>query len=146
MSAHDVKTTNVADDNSSAESADKSVESILSEAGAGPENPVDPQREKEGKREAAEAKKSLSKEDLKPDVSRPALYVATEGADGRDGGPYLDREQRREQELINARREGREPDFKNPALAPSTVLVTETQLRAQVDREVTVDAAFAAVK
>lgn len=145
MTERDLKTETTTDSGASAESSDTSIESILSEADGGPTE-VDKEKEKEDKRIAAEAKKSLSKEELKPDTSRPAMYVATEGAEGRDGGPYLDREQRREQELLNARREGREPDFKSPAFAPSTVLVTETQLRAQVDREVSVSAAVAASK
>lgn len=142
MTERDIKTETTTDSKASAESESQSIESILSEANGGPEG-IDEAKKDEDKRIAAEAKKGLSKEELKPEVHRPAMYVATEGAEGRDGGPYLDREQRREQEILNARREGREPDFKNPAFAPSTVLVPEKSLRAAVDTEVTVKPALA---
>lgn len=72
---------------------------------------------------------------------RPSLFVATEGAAGRDGGPYLDREQRREQEILNARREGRAPNFENPAFAPSTVLITEGELAANSTEAIKVEPA-----
>lgn len=56
------------------------------------------------------------------------LYNANDGLFGRDGGPYLDEEQRRTQEVVNARREDREPDFDNLPLAPGINAVRIAEL------------------
>lgn len=73
-------------------------------------------------------------------VNEPDLipvYNVNDGLVGRNGGPYLDEELAKEQEVRNARQEGREPDFSNLAAAPSPgiQLVTQEQLlRANIGR------------
>lgn len=56
------------------------------------------------------------------------LFNANDGLFGRDGGPYLDEEQRRTQEVVNARREDREPDFDNLPLTPGINAVRLAEL------------------
>lgn len=56
------------------------------------------------------------------------LYNANDGLFGRDGGPYLDQEQRRAQEVVNAKREEREPDFDNLPLTPGIAAVRLVEL------------------
>jgi hypothetical protein len=58
------------------------------------------------------------------------VYNVNDALIGRNGGPYLDEELAKEQEVRNARAEGREPDFSNLAAAPSPgiQLVTEQEL------------------
>lgn len=51
------------------------------------------------------------------------LYNINDGLFGRDGGPYLDQEQQRAQEVVNARREGRQPEFDNLPLTSGIVPV-----------------------
>lgn len=57
-----------------------------------------------------------------------SLYNPHDGLTGRDGGPYLDQEEARLAEILRAKVEGREPDFKNPAATAGTPLVTATEL------------------
>jgi hypothetical protein len=56
------------------------------------------------------------------------LYIAADGLTGRDGGPYLDQEERRIAEERRAVVEDREPDLENPPATAGTVLVTASQL------------------
>lgn len=52
------------------------------------------------------------------------VYNVTEGLSGRDGGPYLDRVQSLEHEVVSASREGREPNYENPLPGPGVQAVT----------------------
>lgn len=52
------------------------------------------------------------------------VYNVTEGLSGRDGGPYLDRVQSLEHEVVSAAREGREPNYENPLPGPGVQAVT----------------------
>lgn len=56
------------------------------------------------------------------------LYNPHDGLTGRDGGPYLDQEERRLAEIRRAAVEGREPDLDNPPATAGTPLVTAGQL------------------
>jgi hypothetical protein len=56
------------------------------------------------------------------------LYLAADGLTGRDGGPYLDQEERRLAEKRRAFVEDREPDYDHPAATAGTVLVNASQL------------------
>lgn len=56
------------------------------------------------------------------------LYNPHEGLTGRDGGPYLDQEERRLAEIRRAAVEDREPDFEKAAAGAGTPLVTAGQL------------------
>lgn len=99
---------------------------------AAPAAPVSPTSSGATSVETAEESEFEHDEDVSPANAEPLksvpLFQASHGLSGRDGGPYLDDEQRIAQEELNARREGRAPDLDNPALAPSTSLVTEAQL------------------
>lgn len=67
-------------------------------------------------------------ETAQPEEKVVDLYDANEGVVGRDGGPYLDIEERREAEKRRAYVEGREPDFDNLPATAGTKLVTASQL------------------
>lgn len=56
------------------------------------------------------------------------LYNPHDGLTGRDGGPYLDQEERRLAEITRAAKEGREPDFDNAPATAGTPLVTAATL------------------
>lgn len=56
------------------------------------------------------------------------LYNPHDGLTGRDGGPYLDQEERNLAEIIRAAKEGREPDFENAPATAGTPLVTAATL------------------
>ena len=56
------------------------------------------------------------------------LYNPHAGVTGRDGGPYLDQEERRLAEIRRAAVEDREPDFDNAPAVAGTPLVTAGQL------------------
>jgi hypothetical protein len=56
------------------------------------------------------------------------LYNPHEGITGRDGGPYLDREEARLAEIRRAEIEGREPNLDNPPATAGIPLVTAGQL------------------
>jgi hypothetical protein len=58
------------------------------------------------------------------------LYNPHDGLTGRDGGPYLDQEERRLAEIVRAKVEGREPDFDNAPATAGTPLVTAAVLTA----------------
>lgn len=60
--------------------------------------------------------------------ARTNLYNPHEGLTGRDGGPYLDREEARLAEIRRAEIEGREPDLENPPATAGIPLVTARQL------------------
>ena len=55
------------------------------------------------------------------------LYNINDGVHGRDGGPYLDVEQAKAEEVRRAAIEGREPDFTN-LVSVGAPLVTADQL------------------
>lgn len=58
-------------------------------------------------------------------MSEPTpVYNVAEGISGRDGGPYLDRVQSLEHEVVSAAREGREPNYENPLPGPGVQAVT----------------------
>lgn len=61
------------------------------------------------------------------------LYNPHAGLTGRDGGPYLDEEERRLAEIRRAAVEGREPDFDNAPATAGTPLVTAGQLVAMAN-------------
>lgn len=61
------------------------------------------------------------------------LYNPHAGLTGRDGGPYLDQEERRLAEVRRAAIEGREPDFDNAPAVAGTPLVTAGQLIQQAN-------------
>lgn len=50
------------------------------------------------------------------------LYDVNNGVRGRDGGPYLDDEQKMRAETVRAKVEGREPDYDNPGATAGTQL------------------------
>jgi hypothetical protein len=56
------------------------------------------------------------------------LYNPHDGLTGRDGGPYLDQEERRLAEIVRAAKEDREPDFDNAPATAGTALVTAGEL------------------
>lgn len=56
------------------------------------------------------------------------LYNPHDGLTGRDGGPYLDQEERRLAEIVRARVENREPDFDNAPATAGTPLVSAAVL------------------
>lgn len=56
------------------------------------------------------------------------LFNPHDGLTGRDGGPYLDQEERRLAEVVRAAKEGREPDFENAPATAGTPLVTADTL------------------
>lgn len=56
------------------------------------------------------------------------LFNPNEGLHGRQGGPFLDDVQRRQQEEVRAIREGREPNYDNMQPAVGDQLRTEEQL------------------
>lgn len=56
------------------------------------------------------------------------LYNPHAGVTGRDGGPYLDQEERRLAEIRRAAVEDREPDFDHAPAVAGTPLVTAGQL------------------
>lgn len=56
------------------------------------------------------------------------LYNPHQGLTGRDGGPYLDDEERRLAEIVRAKVEKREPDFDNAPATAGTPLVTAATL------------------
>ena len=51
------------------------------------------------------------------------VYDPHNGLTGRDGGPYLDQEERRLAEIVRASKEDREPDFENAPATAGTPLV-----------------------
>ena len=58
------------------------------------------------------------------------IYNPNDGLVGRDGGPYLDEEQARNDEIRRARVEGREPDFDKPSANAGIQLSTAGQMLA----------------
>ncbi len=56
------------------------------------------------------------------------LYNPHNGLTGRDGGPYLDQEERRLAEIVRAGKEDREPDFENAPATAGTPLVSSSVL------------------
>lgn len=56
------------------------------------------------------------------------LFNPNDGLHGRQGGPFLDQVQQRQQEETRAIREGREPDYDNMQPAVGMELRTEEQL------------------
>ena len=61
------------------------------------------------------------------------LYNPHDGLTGRDGGPYLDQEERRLAEIRRAAIEGREPDFEQAPATAGTPLVTASELVAMAN-------------
>lgn len=61
------------------------------------------------------------------------LYNPNDRLTGRDGGPYLDIVQAQADEVIRAKREGREPDLENPPANAGIPLSTAAQLLRTVD-------------
>lgn len=61
------------------------------------------------------------------------LYNPHDGLTGRDGGPYLDQEERRLAEIRRAAIEGREPDFEQAPATAGTPLVTARELVAMAN-------------
>lgn len=61
------------------------------------------------------------------------LYNPHNGLTGRDGGPYLDQEERRLAEIVRAGKEGREPDFENAPATAGTPLVDANTLVAMAN-------------
>lgn len=61
------------------------------------------------------------------------LYNPHSGLTGRDGGPYLDEEERRLAEVRRAAIEGREPDLDTPPASAGTPLVTAGELVAMAN-------------
>lgn len=57
-----------------------------------------------------------------------ALYNPHNGLTGRDGGPYLDQEERRLAEIVRAAKEDREPDFEAAPATAGTPLVDANTL------------------
>ena len=56
------------------------------------------------------------------------LYNPHDGLTGRDGGPYLDDQERRLAEVVRAAKEDREPDFEKAPATAGTPLVTAAEL------------------
>lgn len=56
------------------------------------------------------------------------LFNPNEGLHGRQGGPFLDQVQQRQQEEVRAIREGREPNYEDMQPAVGMQLRTEEQL------------------
>lgn len=56
------------------------------------------------------------------------LYNPHDGVTGRDGGPYLDDQERRLAEVVRAAKEDREPDFEKAPATAGTPLVTASEL------------------
>lgn len=56
------------------------------------------------------------------------LYNPHDGLTGRDGGPYLDQEERRLAEIVRAAKEDRKPDFDSAPAVAGTPLVTSAEL------------------
>lgn len=56
------------------------------------------------------------------------LFNPHDGLTGRDGGPYLDQEERRLAEIVRSGKEDREPDFENAPATAGTPLVTAAEL------------------
>jgi hypothetical protein len=61
------------------------------------------------------------------------LYNPHDGLTGRDGGPYLDQEERRLAEIVRAAKEDREPDFENAPATAGTPLVDAATLIAMAN-------------
>lgn len=61
------------------------------------------------------------------------LFNPHNGLTGRDGGPYLDEEERRLAEVRRAAIEDREPDLKSPPASAGTPLVTAGELAAMAN-------------
>lgn len=61
------------------------------------------------------------------------LYNPNDRLTGRDGGPYLDQVQAEQDEILRAKREGREPDFENLQANAGIPLSTAAQLLKVVD-------------
>lgn len=57
-----------------------------------------------------------------------SLFNPHDGLTGRDGGPYLDQEERRLAEIVRAAKEDREPDLENASATAGTPLVTAATL------------------
>lgn len=62
------------------------------------------------------------------DPDSRALFNAHDGITGRDGGPYLDKEEARLAEERRAIVEGREPDYEDTPASAGIVLVSASQL------------------
>lgn len=56
------------------------------------------------------------------------MFNPHDGLTGRDGGPYLDQEERRLAEIVRAAKEDRKPDFDNAPATAGTPLVTAAEL------------------
>lgn len=56
------------------------------------------------------------------------LFNPHDGLTGRDGGPYLDQEERRLAEIVRAAKEDRDPDFEHAPATAGTALVTANEL------------------
>lgn len=56
------------------------------------------------------------------------LFNPHDGLTGRDGGPYLDQEERRLAEIVRSAKEDRKPDFDNAPATAGTPLVTASEL------------------
>lgn len=56
------------------------------------------------------------------------LFNPHDGLTGRDGGPYLDQEERRLAEIVRAAKEDREPDLEHASATAGTPLVTAATL------------------
>jgi hypothetical protein len=65
-------------------------------------------------------------------MAETPVYNPNDGLVGRDGGPYLDEEQARNDEIRRARVEGREPDFDKPGANAGIQLSTAGQMLATI--------------
>lgn len=70
---------------------------------------------------------------MSEETDKVKLYNPHNGVTGRDGGPYLDEEERRLAEVRRAAIEGRKPDEKNPPATAGTPLVTGGELVAMAN-------------
>lgn len=61
------------------------------------------------------------------------LFNPNDRLTGRDGGPYLDQVMAQQDEILRAKREGREPDLDNPPANAGIPLSTAAQLIKAVD-------------
>jgi hypothetical protein len=65
-------------------------------------------------------------------MAETPVYNPNDGLVGRDGGPYLDEEQARNDEIRRAKIEGREPDFDKPGANAGIQLSTAGQMLATI--------------
>lgn len=61
----------------------------------------------------------------KPEQPKRKFFTEQDPQRNLPGGIYLDREQRREAEVLRARAENREPDLDNPPAIQSTPLIKD---------------------